>query len=291
VTPRSGRIPGLGRDDGQTIPLYLVAGVALLFVALAFFAVGQAEDSRSSTQTAADAAALAAAKSARDEVRGDFLDALLHGNLGALARLLIPQAADAADCGAAQDYASRNGADVVSCDPVAGPPGYAVEVRSVKGMGKSVISGTEGKHAVARATAVIEPRCRLAAEQPDGGASDGGSSAGDSGGASAGDSGGGSGNGGSSGGSSSGAASNGGSSSGDSSNAGSSDGGSSNGGSPDGGGSDGGGSGDGGSGHGKGHPKGPIAFTCDGGGDEVVDPNAPGFTLDLGDFFTVRLTG
>jgi Putative Flp pilus-assembly TadE/G-like len=264
-----------GGDGGQTIPLYLVAGVALLFVALAFFAVGQAEDTRGSTQTAADAAALAAAKSARDEARGAFLDALTRGDLGTLTRLLDPTAADAADCGAARDYAARNGADVISCDPVAGPPGYEVEVRSVKSMGKSVIPGTEAKHARARATAVIEPRCRLAVDQPDGGASAGDSQSGGGG-----SSGGGSSDGGAE---SSGGSANGGSPGGSSSSVGSSDGGSWDGSSSDGGSSGGGG----GKGH---HPAGPISFTCDGGTNEVVDPTAPGFDLDLGDFFTVRLT-
>lgn len=235
-----------GRDDGQTIPLYLVAGVGLLFVALAFFAVGQAEDSRSSTQTAADAAALAAAKSARDEVRGDFLAALTSGDLSALPGLLDPQAADSADCAAARDYASRNGAEVTGCDPVAAPPGYQVEVRSVKSIGRSVVKGTDAKHAKASATAVIEPRCRLATDQPGGGPK------GTSGG---------------------GAASSGGKSSGGKS----------------GGGSDSGGSGGGGSGSGGGSG-GPVAFTCDGGHREVVDPDAPGFDLDLGDFFSIRLT-
>jgi Putative Flp pilus-assembly TadE/G-like len=245
-----------GRDDGQTVLLYLVAGIAMLFVALAFFAVGQAEDKRGSTQTAADAAALAAAKSARDQVGDDFLHALLSGDLDALTKLLGSVRADGADCAAAQDYASRNGSDVISCDPVEGPPGYSVEVESVKGMGKSVVEGTENKKAHAKATAVIEPRCKVSINQPqppDGGGKDGGKGSGGKG--SGGKDGGGKGDAGAGGGSSDG-------------------------------GGDGGGGDQGGDGKDDG---GPISFTCDQ-GDLDVDAGLPGFDLDLGDFFTVRLS-
>ncbi|GGO97549.1 pilus assembly protein TadG-related protein [Wenjunlia tyrosinilytica] len=156
-------------DEGQAIPLYLVAGVALLFVALAFFTVGRAEDSRNRTQTAADAAAIAAAKADRDELRPAFLDALDSGDLEALEELLKGLDFGPDHCADAQAYAAANNATYVSCNAVDGPPGYEVEVKSAKSMGKSVIDGTENKHAQAKATAVIEPRCELADGQDDSG--------------------------------------------------------------------------------------------------------------------------
>lgn len=57
-------------DRGQAFPVYIVAVAGLLFVALAFVVVGMAGNIRSEAQGAADAAALAAAREARDEVFG-----------------------------------------------------------------------------------------------------------------------------------------------------------------------------------------------------------------------------
>lgn len=55
-------------DRGQAFPIYVVALVGLLFAALALFVVGQASVTRSNAQGAADAAALAAARDARDHL-------------------------------------------------------------------------------------------------------------------------------------------------------------------------------------------------------------------------------
>jgi cysteine sulfinate desulfinase/cysteine desulfurase-like protein len=135
---------------------------ALFFLAFAYFAVGQATVVRNGTQTAADAAALAAAREYRDEVHDAFLHALLGGDLTALGTLLTGLGTDDGQaCAAAQTYAAENKADVVSgsCTQVAGPPGYTVEVVSRDTVGSSVIDGTENMHARASATAVVEPRC------------------------------------------------------------------------------------------------------------------------------------
>lgn len=135
---------------------------ALFFLAFAYFAVGQAAVTRNSAQTAADAAALAAARQSRDEVRADFLHALVGGDLTALGHLLADGGADdASACAAAATYADDNHADVRSCDRVDGPPGYTVDVVTQGTVGSSVIDGTEDKHAEASATAVVEPRCAL----------------------------------------------------------------------------------------------------------------------------------
>lgn len=144
-----------------------MAGVGLLFVALAFFAVGQAEDSRNGTQTAADAAALGAAKDARDGMGPQFLDALRAGDLELIQDLLDGKELRSGHCAAASSYAERNGARVQECVRVHDPAGYRVDVRSEDSIGDSVIDGTEDKHAVATATAVIEPRCALSPRQED----------------------------------------------------------------------------------------------------------------------------
>ncbi|MBY8877129.1 hypothetical protein K7862_05665 [Streptomyces sp. PLK6-54] len=134
---------------------------ALFFLAFAYFAVGQATVKRNGAQTAADAAALAAARQYRDEVKTDFLHALTSGDLTELGNLLNRLGPDdGAACSAAGSYAGDNDAEVQSCQQVNGPPGYTVGVRSTGTVGSSVIHGTQNMHAVASATAVVEPRCQ-----------------------------------------------------------------------------------------------------------------------------------
>lgn len=136
---------------------------ALFFLAFAYFAVGQAAVVRNGAQTAADAAAIAAAREQRDAVHDAFLAALLSGDADALRRLLDNVAAGlGAGCpDAAATYAADNSARVTTCVPVSGPPGWHVGVASLGTVGRSVVKGTEGIHATAHATAVIEPRCVL----------------------------------------------------------------------------------------------------------------------------------
>lgn len=148
-------------DRGQAFPVYIVAVAALLFLAFAFFAVGQASATRNGAQTAADAAALAWAQDARDQLRTGLLDALDHGGswedwLGGEGRLAAP------DCAPADDFAARNDAVVKDCYREAGRDNaYTVEVETRYTVGHSVIPGTESEHGTAQATAVIEPRCRV----------------------------------------------------------------------------------------------------------------------------------
>ncbi|OEJ94613.1 hypothetical protein J116_009155 [Streptomyces thermolilacinus SPC6] len=137
--------------------------VSLLFLALAFFAVGQAGATRNGAQSAADAAVLAAAKESRDrfvlgdldlEGWGELFDGALTGENG---------------CGASHAYAASNGASVTGCSPLGdGRWGFHVSVRSAKPVGDTILPGTEGQHAVATATAVIVPRCSFeaAADEP-----------------------------------------------------------------------------------------------------------------------------
>ncbi|WP_275563793.1 MULTISPECIES: pilus assembly protein TadG-related protein [Streptomyces] len=153
------------RDSGQASPLYIFMVVSLLFLALAFFAVGQAGATRNSAQSAADAAALAAAKESRDQF-----------DLGALdgpgwAELLGGELVGENGCGASQTYASRNGARVTGCAALGdGRWGFQVRVQSAKPVGDTILPGTEGQHASATATAVVVARCAF--EAADGGVVD-----------------------------------------------------------------------------------------------------------------------
>ncbi|WP_265737797.1 pilus assembly protein TadG-related protein [Actinacidiphila oryziradicis] len=148
------------RDEGQTLGIYIVAVAALFFLAFAFFAVGQASVLRNSSQTAADAAALAAARGGRDGIEGKFLDALKAGDLGTLKGLLNGTGIDGTGaCAAAGTYAAGNGAEVTGCPGTNSPLSYTVGVRTLGTVGKSVVKGTEDIHATSKATAVIAPRC------------------------------------------------------------------------------------------------------------------------------------
>lgn len=137
---------------------------ALFFLAFAFFAVGQASVARNGAQTAADAAALAAARADRDAVADEFLAALTAGDTGKLTDLLrdIGRHDDAA-CNAAAAYAGDNRAEVLAngCVRTQGQPGYTVTVQSLDSVGTSVIDGTDKTYAKATATAVVASRCTL----------------------------------------------------------------------------------------------------------------------------------
>ncbi|MEU9146161.1 pilus assembly protein TadG-related protein [Streptomyces sp. NPDC048349] len=146
-------------DRGQAFPLYIVVVAGLLFAALAFFAVGQASVVRSDAQGAADAAALAAARDARDH--------LVPGvDLGTLKaegwkKLLDGRLLDAGRaCVAARDFAAKNEA-TATCEPAL--PRFTVQVTTARTVGDSVVPGASGQHGTANATAVVESRCRLGA--------------------------------------------------------------------------------------------------------------------------------
>ncbi|KAA6215441.1 hypothetical protein CP973_34695 [Streptomyces albofaciens JCM 4342] len=145
------------QDSGQAFPVYIVAVAGLLFLALAFFAVGQAAAVRNSAQTAADAAALAAGQKYRDQLSTELLDAV---RTGAPWQDFLDGRGVPGDeaCGNAQWFAGRNDADA-TCTPGSYPTSFAVKADTRKTVGRSVIPGTEGKHASARAKAVVEPRC------------------------------------------------------------------------------------------------------------------------------------
>ncbi|MDQ0844784.1 hypothetical protein QFZ68_004464 [Streptomyces sp. V1I6] len=133
----------------------MAAVVGVLFLVLVYLAFGQADVTRNGTQTAADAAALAAAQESRDQLElTDLLDDLefiLDGRLP-------PGIPDG--CTRAADFAARNEAVADGCTPLNdGRWGFTVNVESQQSMGDSIIEGTGSKHATASATAVVEPRC------------------------------------------------------------------------------------------------------------------------------------
>ena len=133
----------------------MVAG--LLFLAFAYFAVGQAAVNRNGAQTAADAAALAAAQKTRDQLAGEWLndvldptkwDGIFHGD-GAVN-----------GCDRAAVLAEQNNATLGPCNQPE-PLRYDVEVTTNKTVGQYIVPGTEDKRSVASATAVIDSLCEL----------------------------------------------------------------------------------------------------------------------------------
>jgi hypothetical protein len=141
-------------DAGQAFPIYITVVAGLLFLAFAYFAVGQAAANRNGAQTAADAAALAAAQDTRDKLAAlwvtDVLDPtkwqdIFNGNQ------VVPS------CERAYELAAQNDAKVLSCGPDL--LSYTVEVQTNKTVGHSVVPGTETIQSTATATAVIEKLC------------------------------------------------------------------------------------------------------------------------------------
>jgi len=156
-------------DAGQAFPIYITVVAGLLFLAFAYVAVGQAAVNRGGTQTAADAAALAAAQDTRDQLAGKWVENVLDPTKwqdifdGDVAGLVD-------SCGHADQLAGQNEAHVTSCPPPTGPPlQYTVAVESDKPVGDSIVPGTENTFSKAHATAVIEPLCEFRLPGPDAG--------------------------------------------------------------------------------------------------------------------------
>ncbi|MFI9242664.1 pilus assembly protein TadG-related protein [Streptomyces sp. NPDC053086] len=147
-------------DSGQAFPIYITVVAGLLFLALAYLAVGQAAVNRSGAQTAADAAALAAAQKTRDQLAG-LLAGLWVDDVRDPSKWQAVFTGEGADdfCWRADQLAAQNDA-TAQCvfDP---PLSYVVDARTNKSVGGSVVPGTENVHSTAHATAVIEPLCRV----------------------------------------------------------------------------------------------------------------------------------
>ncbi|MEU9998996.1 pilus assembly protein TadG-related protein [Streptomyces sp. NPDC050848] len=156
------------RDSGQAFPVYITVMAGLLFLAFAYFAVGQAAMTRNGAQTAADAAALAAAQDARDQLRDGWLGVILDP--AQWGDFLAGEEYDVvAACRHAASFAAKNDAKLSgeTCVPLPfGERGFRVEVVTLDSVGDSVIPGTENQHASATATAVLEPLCTFDAPEP-----------------------------------------------------------------------------------------------------------------------------
>jgi hypothetical protein len=69
-----------------------------------------------------------------------------------------------AACEAASEFAARNDAELAGpgCIPLTGTlTGFEVTVRTTGTVGRSIVPGTESRHATATARAVIEPLCNF----------------------------------------------------------------------------------------------------------------------------------
>ena len=152
------------RESGQAAPLYITAVVGLLFLALMFFAFGQADVSRNQTQTAADAAALAAAQESRDDLDNALRQHILARDVPWLLALFkngnVPERRDG--CWGSPRFAQANDARQVACRQLWGARwGVTVDVKATKPVGKSIVEGTETDYAESKATAVVEFRCQF----------------------------------------------------------------------------------------------------------------------------------
>ncbi|MFJ5729527.1 pilus assembly protein TadG-related protein [Streptomyces paradoxus] len=144
-------------DAGQAFPIYITMVAGLLFLALAYFAVGQATVNRNGAQTAADAAALAAAQETRDKLAAEWLEVVLDPT--AWEDIFNGVGAELDGCGRANEFAVQNNAEVQSCGLGPRPLSYKVDVKSSESVGESIVPGTENQYAEASAIAVIESRC------------------------------------------------------------------------------------------------------------------------------------
>ncbi|MFH8625090.1 pilus assembly protein TadG-related protein [Streptomyces vietnamensis] len=149
----------MGRDDGQAFPVYIAVIAGLLFLAFAYFLVGQAALTRNSAQTAADAAALAAAQDARERLRDGWIKVILDPGQW---NSFLQGEANTGDspCQQAEEFAARNEATLTGDKCVrltTGEHGFKVTVST---------TGREPDDATASAEAVVEPRCSFDPPKP-----------------------------------------------------------------------------------------------------------------------------
>ncbi|MEU5667694.1 pilus assembly protein TadG-related protein [Streptomyces longwoodensis] len=150
------------RDAGQAFPIYLTVVAGLLFLAFAYFAVGQAAVNRNGAQTAADAAALAAAQETRDQLAGDWLRVVLDPSQW---EDIFTGRGAVDSCWRADRLAEMNDATVTRCHTSG--LRYDVEAQASKPIGDNVVPGTADRRAHASAVAVIEPLCTFELPSPE----------------------------------------------------------------------------------------------------------------------------
>ncbi|MEU8561180.1 pilus assembly protein TadG-related protein [Streptomyces cyaneofuscatus] len=148
----------LCKDRGQAFPIYVMMVAGLLFLALAFFAVGKAAALRNGSQGAADAAALAAAQTAREDIETLFIAAL---PLETLDLFLRKPFESLRPCAEARRLADANESDLLSCSAEYAYPRYEItaQVEGRNPVDSPVLPGSDRQFATAKATALIEFRC------------------------------------------------------------------------------------------------------------------------------------
>ncbi|AOR37106.1 hypothetical protein BFF78_16005 [Streptomyces fodineus] len=142
-------------DAGQAFPIYITVVAGLLFLALAYLAVGQAAVNRSGAQTAADSAALAGAQNERDQLTAQWVKVLVDPTKWE--DIFEGKVTFADPCLRARQLATQNDAALNYC-PVPGMK-YHVDVQTNASVGRSVVPGSEHFQSKASATAVIERLC------------------------------------------------------------------------------------------------------------------------------------
>ncbi|NMO35667.1 hypothetical protein HG826_19215 [Streptomyces sp. GMY01] len=145
-------------DAGQAFPIYITVMGGLLFLALAYFAVGQATVNRGGAQTAADAAALAAAQDTRNQLADEWTKNVLDPTKWQDIFDGVDQGLQDS-CRRATDLAEQNDAHLLPGGCAPGLLSYTVSVETNETMGESVVPVTATKRSKAYATAVIEPLC------------------------------------------------------------------------------------------------------------------------------------
>ncbi|WP_340558413.1 hypothetical protein [Streptomyces sp. GSL17-111] len=130
----------------------------LLFLALAYFAVGQSAASRSETQGSADAAALAVAYDVRQQFAARLLESTDYSELE---EVLLGRSVLVDDpCRQAEYFAGENNAEALSCSFLSSDSiRVEVRVRALESVGETAVPGTSGVYATAAAKAVVEPLC------------------------------------------------------------------------------------------------------------------------------------
>ncbi|MEV7324730.1 pilus assembly protein TadG-related protein [Streptomyces sp. NPDC093970] len=142
-------------DSGQAFPVYILVVGGLLFLAFAFFAVGQAAVNRNGAQTAADAAALAAAVNTRNELADQWVQDVLDPTKWQ--DIFDGDVTTGDSCWRAVQLAAQNDAKAqCRAEP---PMRYVVDAETNKTVGDSVVPDTAHLQATAHASAVIEPLC------------------------------------------------------------------------------------------------------------------------------------
>jgi hypothetical protein len=134
------------REDGQIIPALVMVMLSLIALGMLLFQVGRAAIFSTEAQTAADAAALAAAKSVQQQLTAQVA-ATGTSDLAAVNPVLVRAAAES--------YASRNGAHVTRLDRNGVDVKVWVSTKETLGDGAKAL-GREDTRGEARARARVE---------------------------------------------------------------------------------------------------------------------------------------